>query len=57
MGSPNATDVLFSIDVPDNLPNGTFTIREQLIAVPEPTGLALLGLPVLALCRRRRRLA
>ncbi len=56
-GLGNATNVLFSIDVPDGLPNGTFTIRESLTAIPEPTGLALLGLPALALWRGRRRVA
>ncbi|MDQ3159899.1 MAG: PEP-CTERM sorting domain-containing protein [Pseudomonadota bacterium] len=56
-GQANATDVTFSIDVPDNLPNGMFTIRESLTAVPEPSALALLGLPSLAFLRRRRRRA
>ncbi len=54
----NVSNVTFSVDVPDGLPNGMFTIREFLTApIPEPSALALLGLPSLAFLRRRRRLA
>lgn len=55
-GLANATNVTFSIDVPDNLPNNQFTVREYLLPVPEPSscGLLLFGSSVMLLRRSRR---
>jgi hypothetical protein len=56
----NPLSLQFSIDVPDGLAGNTFTLRQTPLnasMVPEPTGVALLGLGAgaLLLCRRRRR--
>ena len=46
----------FRIDVPDDLPNGSFTLRQVPILVPEPSSfvVALLALAGMSWLRRRR---
>lgn len=45
-------NIIFHVDVPDGI--STFTIRQQPIAVPEPTSGVLLALAGFAAIRRRR---
>ena len=51
-GEFSGTDIVFHLEIPDGITE--FTLRQEPIAVPEPTSLAMLGLLAGLGLRRRR---